>query len=677
MNRGFENTTGKRIKRGAWLAAAIVACALGHTSPAAAQLPSANTTATTTTANSTTTSTVINTVSTTAAIPKARIIEWDLPSAGDAHPGAMVVDTQGYDKDRNRLWFVTRQGDPAARVYRMDFPRSLASGWAQWTAWQLSDLSIITGGVDKGQSRKIRSSKDRRYIYVRSVFSLERIDTQNCDRASNTCESLVWADRVADPGEFDTSDLTVDDWNSVYWTHAVNPGAVNDQSYVERMTPASSSTSAATVTRWAVGGGAGVCPSFGELNTPCLSGVAVHPTNRNLVYYSEPSSNNIAELNVYTNHVRRWNIALLPPVQENGVSGTAVREPRQLHVDRWGKVWVVTGSGHLVSLDPCTNRLTRHQMPSQDGSDPFGLGPDDDVVGYTASSSSQNKVGVLFPKGPSFCITPTEANVLRDTYTVSPQPQRAAVDSGYVPPVGKTVAAQITQKSDGTFIEAQLNTCPPDADQFNCAANDSLQPLGITPVKAKAEGTFFYAVGQNASMSGDPNRPSAANRVGFVRFPLSEKVKHPRDDDDENDGEGDHGQHGWHDHSGHHDSDDDGVDDDHDHRDSNERNARDDNDDDDQAMAPGATKSYSMVVMPTSLSLIAISTPNDPLAHIDIEIYDALGMLVTRSVPTPGVAVAEVLLPAAGTYTCKIRNSGATPVVQVPTLLVRDPWSQY
>jgi hypothetical protein len=673
MERWRTNTAAERYKRGAWLTSGAIAAVLGSALSAAAQLPPPPTgpanTASTAPAN---TATVVNTINTATAIPKARIIEWDLPSAGDANPGAMVVDTQGYDKDRNRLWFITRTGDPAPRVYRMDFPKSLTSAWAHWTAWQLSELSIITGGADHGRGRKVRSSKDRRYVYVRSVFTVERIDTQNCDAGSNTCERVVWPDRIDDPGEFDTSDLTVDDWNTVYWTHAVNPGATDDQSYVERMAPASSSSGPATITRWAVGGGAGMCPSAGELGSPCLSGIAVHPTNRNLVYYSEPWSNKIAELNVYTNHVRRWDLAQLPPTE----GGTPVREPRQLHIDRWGKVWVVTGSGHLVSLDPCTNRLTRHQMPDQDTSDPFGLGPDDDVVGYTVSASTHNKVGVLFPKGTTISIVPEETDVLRSTYTVTPTVERAAVDSGSVPPVGKTVAVQLTKKTDGTFIEAQLNTCPPDADQSTCVVNDSMQPLGITPVKAKSEGTFFYAVGQNASTSGDPNRPSAANRVGFVRFPVFEKVKHPRDDDDENDGEGDHGQHGWHDHAGHHDADDDGVTDDNDQHDKRERDARaDQNDDDSAPMAPGASKSYSMVASPTSLALIAMSTPGDPLAYMSIEIYDALGMLVTRSAPTPGVALTQVALPAAGTYTCVIRNSGTTSVTQVPTLLVREPWN--
>jgi len=50
-------------------------------------------------------STVLTTTTT-----QARVIDWDPSPAGRHHPGAMVVDTQG--DDRNRIWFVTRVGGP-------------------------------------------------------------------------------------------------------------------------------------------------------------------------------------------------------------------------------------------------------------------------------------------------------------------------------------------------------------------------------------------------------------------------------------------------------------------------------------------------------------------------------------------------------------------------------------
>src|SRR3954469_3236278 len=63
----------------------------------------------------------------------AHVIEWDLASMQlDSNPGAMVVDTRG--EDHNRVWFITRLGDPLLetetvvtpqRIYRFDPSTSL------------------------------------------------------------------------------------------------------------------------------------------------------------------------------------------------------------------------------------------------------------------------------------------------------------------------------------------------------------------------------------------------------------------------------------------------------------------------------------------------------------------------------------------------------------------------
>src|SRR4051812_21270703 len=125
------------------------------------------------TAAASTTSSAVTTLLNPPPAAQARIIEWDLPSEADMSPGAIVVDTQGHDKNQNRMFFVTRQGVPQARVYRMEFPKSLMKGSARWTAWQLSENSIITGG-----SRKGGAPYDPRYLFVGTVFFLERIKTQ-------------------------------------------------------------------------------------------------------------------------------------------------------------------------------------------------------------------------------------------------------------------------------------------------------------------------------------------------------------------------------------------------------------------------------------------------------------------------------------------------------------------
>ena len=250
-----------------------------------------------------------------------------------------------------------------------------------------------------------------------------------------------------------------------------------------------------------------------------------------------------------------------------------------------------------MSLDPYSNQVTRHQMPDQDSADPFGLAPDDDVIGYTESDPGHNKVGVMFPKGDAVCITPTtQYNVPHETVYITPTSDDSLVTTGTVFPVGKTVLGQFTPKADGTFIEAMIDTCKAGDDPSKC---DSQIPLGITPIKGKAEGTFFYAVGQNASTAKSPDGTVVpANRVGFVRFPMREKIKHPRDDDDENDGDDSaHDWHDWHGHADGNDDDDDGLDNSHDQHAWNEKDSRadDPNDGGSVVLNGGTSTDYQMV----------------------------------------------------------------------------------
>jgi hypothetical protein len=580
-------------------------------------------------------------------ITSARLIEWDLPPQADTSPGAMVVDTQG--DDRNRLWFVTRAFEP--HVYRMDFPSSLMKGSARWTSWALSPTALAAGGVSPAM-RRVRPSKDRRFVFVRTLLALERIDTKNCYGSPQTCERTVWLDQDGTVNSL--SDLAVDDYNNVYSTHA--PGEVVAAAYLQRLTPASPS---ATITRWAVGGGAGLCTGFAS--DPCVAGVAVHPFNRYLVYYSEEFSNNIAELNTSptntsTSKVRRWSLAALSAeVCANQQPCRDIFGPRQLHIDRSGKVWVVTGSGHLVSLDPHSNFMTAHDMPSEILSDPFGVAPDDDVIGYT--NAGANKVGMLIPRAKAFCIAPQPAYVEKVTTNIPSDPQRALVTSNKVTPYGKTVLALITSQSDGTYVEAQIN------ERTDATPNDSTLPLGITPAKAKAEGTFFYAVGEPTA--------NGKNRVGFVRFPtLKEKMKHPRDDDDRDDGwAGEDKWHDWHGHADADDDDDDGIRNAHDSSSGSETVDRRDS----TSLANGQSADYSMIASPTSLALLAIAEADDPMAQLGIDVYNAQGILIARSVPSLKIAVAQVALPAAGTYTWRVRNYGAAAVTYTPTSIVREP----
>jgi len=592
--------------------------------------------------------TPLSTVTTITSTPQARLIEWDLPPQNDVAPGAMVVDTQG--DDRNRIWFVTRSGAPP-HAYRMDFPSSLMKGNARWTSWELSRFAVTTGGI---ADRRIRPSKDRRFVFVRTiavnpqggvVTTLERIDTGNCSGTPQTCERLVWTTTFNETVlELNVSDVAIDDSNNVFTTHSPHNDPAS--SYVERLTPGSPSTADAAVTRWTVDGGAGLCS--GSTSDPCVAGIAAHPSNRSLVYFSAETANAIGELNTTTNKIRLWSLAALSTASCTTPPCAPIDGPRQLHIDRSGKVWTVTRSGHLVSLRPNNNLMTAHLMPSADVADPFGVAPDDDVVGYT--NAGTNKVGMLIPRAKAFVITPaTPLAVDRVDTTAKPSPERAVVASAPVSPNGKTVPAQVTRNPDGTYVEALIDV-----------GNNSFTPLGITPAKAKAEGTFFYTVGFS----------EGANRVGFVRLPRAkEKLKQPRDDDDRDDGwTGEDHWHDWHDHANSNDDDDDGIANGQDSPSGQETVSGGDI----TPLASGQTVDYTMTASPTTLALIAMAEADDPLAQIGIDVFNAQGLLVARSAPALGIAVAQVALPSAGAYTWRVRNYGGA-VNYTPSSIVREP----
>jgi hypothetical protein len=443
------------------------------------------------------------------------------------------------------------------------------------------------------------------------------------------------------------SDVAVDDNNNVFTT--ANLPITTDQNavvgYLQKVNGGAfpGTGTIVNVTRWGVEGGAGFCHGDSGVNDPCISGVAVEPTGR-LVYYSEASAaaNNIGELNTATNQVRRWSLTTL-----GNMTSKNITDPRQVNIDRNGKVWVVTGSGHLVSLIPATNLMTAHQIPDV-GNDPFGVAPDDDVIGYTGTGT--NKVAMLFPRARAVTITPTPGTILPKTVQVGVTVAKAAIRTDSVPPQRKIVNAMIRRDAvtGDVFVEAIINN-----------VNDSEFPLGITPNISKAQGTFFYAVGQNAN-------PNGTNRVGFARLPLPEKTWHPRDDDDDTDGTGNY--------DGRccttNDDDSDGIENAHD-----DPKAREIATAGNAAMLlTGQTASYSLTASTGTLALIAIATADDPLAQIGVEIYNSVGALVASAAATPGTAAATLLLPAPGTYTARVRNWGTTAFTQTPTLIVRQPW---
>jgi len=677
--------------RTVWKCHVISTLAVIAASAASARAQLVNTTPTTTT-TVTTTATSGTSILPTASGAKAgaaHVIEWDLPDGFDFNPGAVAVDTRG--EDNNRAWFVTRLGgsteaDPLGaqrKVYRFDFSPSLMKngGAARWTSWEVAADVENNGGV-----AKLRPSHDRRFVVVRTNTSIQEIDTQACfpgtPAAPAECPFALrrW-DAAGDPdlvSPFLVSDLAVDDARRIF---SVGQSSNFQGGYIQMLVPTkvpyTASTvpievPAGTVTRWA-DDGVNQCgtnnPGFGGV---CNSGIDFHPSsnNQNLIYVSNQIKNSIDELNAGTSSLRRW---ILPADDKSG----AVQEPRQLKIDNNGFVWVITGSGHLVSLNPknssgCSsgmNRMTIHKIPVnaetlETENDGWGLAPDSNVVGYTDANNS--KVGMLVPHDNAKCVWPSIPVTTRkeDTVaTVTMLPTRVVSDVARGVP--KIVLKQTTSKQDGTFVEAVINKPAPGTDP-TLAPPDSMVPLGITPVRWKGQGTFLYAVGFTAT--GDGEGP-IAKRIGFVRLGIPEKIKNPRDDDDADDGM-DRTQHpGWHQPEAG-DDDADGVPDEQDTPTNRENMSSYD-----AASTPAfsATTYYPVTTTASTLTLLATAKADDLTATIAVDIYNAMGLLVATSGPVPGLATVTMIAPAAGTYNISVRNLSGRAVNVTPTILMREP----
>ena len=619
----------------------------------------------------------------------AHIVEWDLSQLDgqiDANPGAIFVDTRG--GDRNRIWFVTRAtGADGQRVYRFDPFPSLMKGTAAWRSWNLRPDANAGGS-------KIKPSYDRRFVFVRTPQFIQRIDTQTCVTAYAVNCRTVWT--PVDPNfPMIVSDIALDDRNRVFTSGLVASASIDDPGYVQMLDPAAKIQPAdpnlpppantlpfVYATRWAVGNGTGTCVSPTGLIGICNAGIDVHPSKQYLVYYVEPAGF-IAELNIAIDassptppldaygkpitNVRRWSLAALSAAAcASGQGCEEIAQPRTLKIDRMGKVWINTGTGHLVSLDPDTNRMTKHQVPVPPDAaaagtvnDLWGVAPDDDVVGYTATGL--NKVAMLFPKFTAVTVTPAKAFAPSTLEPVAVETEAAIAVTGSTPGDAKIVAASTTPNRDGTYVEAFVNTVKATS---NPGAFPSMEPLGITPNKVKAQGTFFYTVGFTATVDG----PAIAKRIGFARLPNKERIRNPRDDDDADDGYDRTTHPGWH-NSEPGDDDADGVPDQYDTPSSSDNATMGDP----AALGAGQSIDYPLTASPTSLALIASATTDSPTSQMAVEIYNALGALVGTSTPIAGGAAATLLAPPAGKYTARVRNLGVASFTATPTLVVREP----
>lgn len=382
-------------------------------------------------------------------LPAARVIEWNCPLAGqdaqtppaDPFPGALIADG-------NLVWYVTRLGQQRLVRFTPGNPIATATGTCNW--WDLAPASVTTGGL---RLRPVGAQ-----VFIRTLDDLQRIDT-------GTNVRTRWFD-----GLISMSDLAIRSNGSteVYTTGTalVGVGSPNERfnDVVQRFVP--SSNGSATATRWEVGGGAG---------SIYLSGVDVHPTLGHLVYFSQPFDNHIGELNTQTGLVRRWNLSQIPT--------DVVFEPRQLDVAPGGMVWAVTGSGHIVGLNPTQDEILVAATPGAMAlNNPFGVDADGSIAYTTAGGiPGHNKVGLLFPHGTPTPVTPVSETIIPEEVLFAAEPEPIRQFTGLAPPIVKNAEALETESTGGTFFEALIDTGVPADSTVPCddRCSPSTQPLGV------------------------------------------------------------------------------------------------------------------------------------------------------------------------------------------------------
>ena len=390
----------------------------------------------------------------TVSIGTANFIEWDMPPTAGQPPAALeVMPTAAGGRN---VYYVTDGTTQTPRLVRFTPGNPIATAPAGWRSWTYGGA---TGPVAPTGGLKVR---DNIVIFIRDMTAITRANTNMNNRV-----------RYVD-GLGSRSDLAEDN-NGAYTTGPAGGGGI-----LQRLV---AGTSVGTITRWTVGGGAG---------SVYLSGVAVGPgtPGQRLVYYSEPTTNMIGQLNPVNNNVRRW---ALP---------AGVTQPRQLDLDAQGNVWVVTGSGHLVRLEPATNMVTPYLIPTP-GSNPMGVGPDG-LIGFTETGT--NKVGMLIPDGAQVLVPPTNQLAPRTTSTVPGTLAPMPFVDGIAQPIAKTGPATSSgTAATGIFVEAQLPITPGLPSMTPLAIEyDTVQPTAPTEAFARA---FFYSLGNPTT-----------NRIGRVEL---------------------------------------------------------------------------------------------------------------------------------------------------------------
>ena len=616
-----------------------------------------------------------------------RLLEWDLNPIDDIVPGALVVDDHSSSRN-SKLWFVTRNGE--TRLYRLTPGRGIKKDPAEAKSWPLG--AIQTGGV------RLRHSGDGRFVFVNTndddsaSGALVSVDTRDNTR-------VTWRDR---PQQTHMSDVSVDTrggGNSVFTAalqYRDDMGNVDGpDGVVQRLRPGQPQYKngklvvPAEVTRWIVGGGAGSCDDTG-IGAPCIPGVVVDRRRGHPIWFSAPqfafkdsngtvvSVGAVGEIDPkplkcdpydqYSNcaKVRYWPIP----------AGTS--SPRQLLIDDNGKVWGITSSGHLFSLEIERNydkgEVTRHDPIGPGPEDLFAVAPDGGTIGFTDADNSE--VSLLFPERVRKKVTPVVKLVRAEKRNLDGVREAAYPKAHMVEP--RTAIAQGTKYTipgDGTYVETDTRTGMASSG----SDTPSFNPTGMAPDGARKTGSFFYGV----TFSG------GTNRVGHFEVKIDPKreLDHRKDDDDHDD-DGDDDKDDFDDDDDGHgddtdddddndcipdhmddDKDNDGVEDDHDSKEHRENKRTDRG-----TMAPGQSKDYEMAADANSVLMLAIVEAADLMTPLSIEIVDPNGVVVLSTPPALGKAVATATPALAGVYTVRVKNGGESSTTYKTTLIGKQIW---
>jgi hypothetical protein len=413
----------------------------------------------------------------------ADFVEWDLPSLKGAGACPSSIGAVTLPPTGDPVYYVTFGACPSISpnnpgregpvMVRFIPGTPLATGTATWRAWNLGGLIQFTGGM--------KITRNERVAFVRTQREIIRVNM-------TTNVLTHWLD-FPDNADAGWSDLALVERSGGYYidVYTAHNDPVN-QGIIQRLTVENGGTTG-KVKRWIVDGGAGA---------EFLSGVAYFSGNGK-IYFSEGVSNKIGELDPSTNKVRRWDLSEVDPL---------VASPRQISIDTKGVVWVVTASGHLVSLNPCNNQMAAYIIPGAGvpaspgpAAQPFGVATSGGVVAFTESEGK--KVGMLIPNKHTVDVTPSCVTALVTYDSIPGTTECINPDYGTVMPQSKPGQPAVHTDIDplGEFVEATL----PDTGNF---------PLGIFRDVERSVGNFWAVV-----MLGGTNINGADHRLSHVAFP--------------------------------------------------------------------------------------------------------------------------------------------------------------